>query len=99
MEPEHWSATIEEALGLVIASLSDEDKAAMAAMAEPELELIGLHFGLGAWIRNNLGLWKGDDRLTMAVRTGDQPIYPDDASMVIVEAVWRRLREMVPKVH
>jgi len=23
----------------------------------------------------------------------------DDASMVIVEAVWERLREMVPKVH
>jgi hypothetical protein len=52
MEPKQWPATIDEAVGVVIASLSDEDKAAIAAMAESEL--IGLHFGLGTWIRNNL---------------------------------------------
>jgi len=49
-----WPATIDEAVGVVIASLSEEEKAAIAAMAESEL--IGLHFGLGMWIRNNLGL-------------------------------------------
>jgi hypothetical protein len=34
-----------------------------------------------------------------AIRERDQAIHPDDVSMVIVEAVWERLREMVPKVH
>jgi hypothetical protein len=97
MEPKQWPATIDEAVGVVIATLSDEDQATIAAMAESEL--IGLHFGLGAWIRNNLGLWKGNDRLMMAVRKGDQPMHPDDASMVIVHAVWGRLRELAPKVH
>jgi len=97
MEPKQWPATIDEAVGVVIATLSDEDKAAMAAMAESEL--IGLHFGLGAWIRNNLGLWKGNDQLMRAARECNQSMHPDDASMVIIEAVWERLREMAPKVH
>jgi hypothetical protein len=65
----------------------------IAALAQSEL--IGLHMSLGAWIRNNLGLWKGNDRLMMAVRDGDQPMHPDDASTAIVEAVWERLREML----
>ncbi len=51
--------------------------------------------GLGAWIRNNLGLWKGNESLLESTGAPNA----DDASMVIVEAVWRRLREMVPKVH
>ena len=84
-------ATIDEAIGVVIATLPDEDKAAIAAMAESAL--IGLHFGLGAWIRNNLGLWKGNRALLESTGEADA----DDSSMVIVEAVWRRVREMVPK--
>ena len=97
MKQKQWPATIDEAVGVVIATLSDEDKATISAMAESEL--IGLHMGLGAWIRNNLGLWKGNDALMQAIRERDPEIHPDDASMVIVEAVWERLREMVPKVH
>lgn len=93
MEPKRWPATIAEAVGVVIASLSDEDKPAIAAMAESEL--FGLHFGLGARFRNNLGLWKGNRALFESTGEADA----DDGSMVIVEAVWRRVREMVPKVH
>ena len=96
MASERWPATIDEAVGVVIATLSDEEKATIAAIAAiAESELIGLHFGLGAWIRNNLGLWKGNGALLES--TGERP--SDDASMVIVEAVWRRVRKMVPKVH
>jgi len=51
MESKRWPATIDGAVGVVIATLSDEEKAAIGAMAESEL--IGLHFGLGAWIRND----------------------------------------------
>jgi hypothetical protein len=93
MKQKEWPATIDEAVGVVIATLSDEDKATISAMAESEL--IGLHMGLGAWIRNNLGLWSGNRSLLES--TGEP--NADDASMVIVEAVWERLREMVPKVH
>ncbi len=68
-------------------------QAAIAAMAESEL--VGLYFGLGAWIRNNLGLWERNGALLESA--GETDAY--EASMVIVEAVWRRVRGMVPKVH
>ena len=93
MEPKQWPVTIDEAVGVVIATLSDNDKATIAAMSKSEL--IGLHFGLGLWIRNNLGLWKGNRPLLECTGAPNA----DDGSMVIVGAVWRRLREMVPKVH
>jgi hypothetical protein len=54
-----------------------------------ESELIGLHFGLGMWIRNNLGLWQGNDELMQVIRERDQAIHTDDVSMVIIAAVWR----------
>jgi hypothetical protein len=98
MNQKQWPATIDEAVGVVIATLSDEDKATISVMAESEL--IGLHMGLGRWIRNNLGLWQGNTALMEDVRGRDPSIrHPDSVSMVIVEATWERLREMVPKVH
>ena len=93
MKQKEWPATAAEAGGVLIATLSDEEKATISAMAESEL--IGLHMSLGAWIRNNLGLWSGNRPLLES--TGEP--NADDASMVILVAVWERLREMVPKVH
>ena len=93
MTQKEFPATIDEAVGVVITTLSDDDKTKIAAMAESDL--IGLHFGLGAWIRNNLGLWSKNGELLESAGTRN----PDDASLVIIEALWRRLREDVPKVH
>lgn len=93
MNQKQFPATIDEAVGVVIATLSDDDKTTIAAMAEADL--IGLHFGLGTWIRNNLGLWSENGPLLESAGALD----PDDASQVIIEALWRRLREDVPKVH
>ena len=93
MKQKQWPATVDEAVGVMIATLSDEDKVMIAALGQPDL--IGLHMGLGAWIRNNLGLWKGNKSL---LESSDAP-NADDASLVVIEAVWRRLREDVPKVH
>lgn len=93
MAPKHWPATMDEAVGVVIATLSDNEKATISAMAESEL--VSLHMGLGAWIRNNFGLWSGNRRLLES--TGEP--NADDASMVIVKSIWHRLLEHVPKVH
>jgi hypothetical protein len=92
-----WPTTLDEAVGVVMATLSDEDKAQIAAI--PAAELIGLHFGLGRWVRNNLGLWQGNDALMQAIRKRYSYFHPDDVSMLIMEDVWKRLREMAPKVH
>jgi hypothetical protein len=97
MKLKEWPGTVDEAAGVVLATLSDEDKGRIAGMAEADL--IGLHFGLGMWIRNNLGLWQGNQALMQSIRQHTPDIHPDDVSMVIIEAVWKRLREMAPKVH
>lgn len=97
MKQKVWPETVDEAAGVVLATLSDEDKNQIAGMAEGDL--IGLHLGLGMWIRNNLGLWQGNQALMQSIRQHTPDIHPDDVSMVIIEAVWKRLRELAPKVH
>ena len=97
MEAKMWPKTIDEAVGVLLATVSDVDQDRIADMAESEL--IGLHFGLGMWIRNNLGLWQGNQALMQAIRQDTPQIHPDDVSMVIIKALWRRLRELAPKVH
>jgi len=97
MHPKRFPETIDEAVGVVIAALPDEEKDRIAAM--PQSEVVHLNFGLGTWIRNSLGLWDGNDTLMRVIGDGDPSIHPDDASLVIIEGVWVRLREMVPKVQ
>ena len=98
MNHKPWPETIEEAVGVVLAALSDESKAAIGAMSKSDL--IGQHMGLGLWIRNNLGLWQGNAPLMEDARRRDPSIrHQDGVSTMITEAVWERLREMVPKVH
>jgi hypothetical protein len=88
-----WPETVDQAVGVLLGLLPDDEKSKIAAMSQDDL--ITLHFGLGMWIRNNLGLWSGNRALleSTAVR------HPDDASGMIIEALWRRLREVAPKVH
>ncbi|MCP5250051.1 MAG: hypothetical protein H6942_16235 [Candidatus Accumulibacter sp.] len=67
----------------------------MAAMAQSEI--VERYFVLSMSVRNDLGLWDGNDKAMPVIGKGDPPIHPDDASMLIIDAVWERLREMVPK--
>ena len=97
MKQKQWPVTIEESADVVIAALTETEAAKISGMSESEL--INLHFGVGMWIRNNLGLWQGNDALIQALREREPGIHPDEASMLIIEQVWRRLREMAPKMH
>ena len=90
-------ATLDEAVGVILATLEDKDLSEIAQM--PFTELFSLHFGLGQWIRNNLGLWKANSPLMKAIQEHTPGIHADDASMVIIEALWHRLQESKPKVH
>lgn len=58
-------------------------------------DLMTLHFGLGQWIRNNLGLWGSNPALLAATDKENA----DDASAVIIRAFWQALRDDLPKVH
>ena len=52
-------------------------------------DLIKFHHGWGTGIRNEFGLWGLNN--VLLEDTGER--HPDDASMVIIEAVWKELQK------
>lgn len=89
--------TLEEAIDYLMGMLCDDDKKAIAS-CETDMEMIGLtHHGLGTWIRNNFGLWEGNDELVDGLKkhAGVNAFYVkgDDASAVILDELWKRLGE------
>jgi hypothetical protein len=58
-------------------------------------DLIEFHLGWGMYLRNEFGLWEEDSELlrACAAKKGWPRVHPDDASMMIIEAVWKSLQE------
>lgn len=84
---------VEEAVDSLIDELSLRDKTTISNMAEDEL--INLHISLGEYIRNEFGLWTGNKDLMdscSAIAQVDK-VYEDTASVIIIEGLWKRLRE------
>ena len=87
--------TMNDAVTELISKLSEEVKNKIRKT--PKKDLGGeFHFGLGTWIRNNFGLWAGNDELMQSV-CGDKYGDPDHASSVIIEEVWKVLRKEAKK--
>ena len=86
-----WPETVDQAVGVLLGLLPDGEKAKIAAMSQDDL--VALHLGMGMWIRNNLGLWSENSALLQSARAQN----PDDASVVIIEDLWQRLREETPQ--
>ena len=89
--------TLEEALDYLLDDLKDEDKKTIADCKTKE-SMIGMcHHGFGTWIRNNFGLWDGNDELVKDLEQystrGGFTCKGDDASEVILDKLWERLRE------
>jgi hypothetical protein len=82
--------TIDEAVERLREDLSVEALAAVAAMSEDGLR--ACHFGLGMYIRNEFGLWQQGSPLLQDCMKDAVYIHPDDASMLIVRALWAKLR-------
>jgi hypothetical protein len=85
--------TIDGAVRLMLGLVPEEDQSRIAYMSEDDL--LGLHMGLGQWVRNHLGLWGGNTALMAAIGENNA----DDASAVIVRAFWEHLRNGLPKMH
>jgi len=51
-------------------------------------DLIMFHHGWGTGIRNYYGLWRGNQKLITSAC--GMPCHPDDASMIIIRAVWQK---------
>jgi len=88
-----FPTTINAAVRVLLGLVAVEELAKITQMSEGDL--IDLHFGLGQWIRNNFGLWKENQDLMQATGASD----PDDASAVIVKALWLLLQDDLPKIH
>jgi hypothetical protein len=60
-----------------------------------EEDLTDFHFSLGHHIRNEFGLWSGNDALLESchIIAGKQDLHVDEASMVIIKALWKKVRE------
>lgn len=102
-EEQDWPQTVDEAVDeavdVLVGALSEQDKQRIRAMRRDDL--IQFHFGWGMSIRNAFGLWGGNAALMRACaewrygagKGSDAAfIHLDDASSVIIEAVWQRLQ-------
>ena len=70
-----------------------KDKTIVAYMNEFDLPL--LQTSLGSYIRNIFGLWEGNEELMASCATmiDKEDLHPDEAAMVIIEELWKKLQE------
>ena len=92
-KPAKLPKTVDQAVDRLIDELSLKDRTTLGNLAEDEL--INLHINLGEYIRNEFGLWSGNDDLMSSCCTiaKTDKIHEDTASTIIIEALWERLRE------
>lgn len=86
---EKWPRTLDQPVNQIISEMSERDRTTVRKT--PETELTKFHFGWGTAIRSSFGLWTGNEELLRSCRS--ESLDADDASMVIISAVWQRLRE------
>jgi hypothetical protein len=85
--------TVDEAVDKLITDLPLKDKTTIAKMAEKDL--MTLQITLGSYIGSEFGVWTGNAELLYSCKraSGDTHIDPDHAPTVIIEKLWKRLRE------
>ena len=86
-----WPKSVDEAVERLMAELSAEEKKILKNT--PEMELIQYHFGFGMYIRNEFGLWQWNKDLLESCCGGGYYHDPDEASSVIIRALWERLQK------
>jgi len=89
LPPEKWPTTLSDAVTYITERLSEDDKRLLRETKKSDLARF--HHGWGMGIRNGFGLWRGNDKLIESAC--GKPCHPDDASMVIMEAVWAALQK------
>jgi len=94
-----WPTTINDAVELMIDTMSEIDK--MEVLNSKEEELYRFHYSLGMLICGWFGLYNGNKTLLEACAlTRKSEIErllflndPEEASGVIMEAIWKKLQE------
>ena len=81
--PETFAEAVDEVIRVLPQESLDELKKLQRG------ELFCTHFGIGMWIRNELGLWGENTKLLESEEF--QFIHTDSMSTKLVEAVWEKL--------
>ncbi|MBW2405811.1 MAG: hypothetical protein JRF17_00455 [Deltaproteobacteria bacterium] len=83
---------IHEAVERLITEMVLKDKVVIANMTHDEL--VDLNSNLGAYIRNAFRLWSGNHELIESCKfvSKNKQMNVDEASYVIIEAMWEKLR-------
>ena len=88
---------LEEAIKCLMVELDDDSKIRISNCKDYCAMVCLTHRSLGMWIRNNFGLWSGNDELVADLLTHYEyeefAVQGDDASGVILNKLWERLRE------
>lgn len=84
-----WPTTVDAVVKDILSGMPEKDKELVKNTKEGDL--IKFHHGWGTGIRNYYGLWRGNDELIKSAC--GKPCHPDDASMVIIKAVWQQLQK------
>jgi len=79
--------TAEEAADLAVSLLRDD-----IAQGHLEKENIGRRL-LGMWVRNNFGLWGGNEILRSHLIKRYGAVHPDDMSTPILDMIFKKLEE------
>ena len=87
--PDKWPTSVTETVRDIVQRMAEKDKEIVRTTKKEDL--IKFHHGWGTGIRNHYGLWRGNDKLTLSAC--GKPCHPDEASMVIIEAVWQALQK------
>ncbi len=85
-----YPRTLTEAVDKLMAMMSEEDRRVFKAT--PREDVSCHHLGLGSYIRSEFGLWQEDSELLHSLTPGSSSEDPDDASMTILEALWKKLQ-------
>jgi hypothetical protein len=85
--------TVDEAIERLISEMPLKVKVILANMRE--VDLISLHPTLGVYIRDNFGLWSGNEELMKSCRSliGEEEIHEDSASQLIISKLCEKLRK------
>ena len=88
--------TVRDAVNQLMSDLSLYDKQQIERMDKANLSM--LHFSTGMHIRNNFELWNKNKKLFNSCQSlsDKEPFDVDDASQIILEALWERLQKYPP---
>ena len=84
-----WPTTVQDTVKDILSRMSEKDKELVRNTKGGDL--IMFHHGWGTGIRNYYGLWRGNQKLIESAC--GMPCQPDDASMIIIRAVWQELQK------